>query len=129
MLSTMPLQILRTIHHRIGIYALSIVLTFGVLYGAGLGVYYIYAHEKLEDYAESILARSNSLISQVKLIDGLRQEFAVYEPCSEQYVLALRKRLWPYPLIKDIAYVQDEKIVCSALWGKLNAPLSEYVQK
>ena len=42
---------MRTIHHRIGIYALSIVLTFGVLYGAGLGVYYIYAHEKLEDYA------------------------------------------------------------------------------
>lgn len=120
----MPLQILRTIHHRIGIYALSVVLTFSVLYGAGLGVYYIYAHEKLEDYADSILARSNSLISQVKLIDGLRQEFAVYEPCSDQYVLALRKRLWPYPLIKDIAYVQDEKIVCSALWGKLNAPLS-----
>ena len=71
MLSTMPLQILRTLHHRIGIYALSIVLTFGALYGAGLGVYYIYAHEKLEDYAESILTRSNSLISQVKLIDGL----------------------------------------------------------
>ena len=66
MLSTMPLQILRTIHQRIGIYALSIVLTFGVLYGAGLGVYYIYTHEKLEDYAESILTRSNSLISQVK---------------------------------------------------------------
>jgi sensor c-di-GMP phosphodiesterase-like protein len=87
-------------------------------------VYYIYAHEKLEDYAESILARSNSLISQVKLIDGLRQEFAVYEPCSAQYQQALRKRLWPYPLIKDIAYVEDEKIVCSALWGKLNAPLS-----
>ncbi|PXW51013.1 sensor c-di-GMP phosphodiesterase-like protein [Grimontella sp. AG753] len=124
MLSTMPLQILRTLHHRIGIYALSIVLTFGALYGAGLGVYYIYAHEKLEDYAESILARSNSLISQVKLIDGLRQEFAVYEPCSAQYQQALRKRLWPYPLIKDIAYVEDEKIVCSALWGKLNAPLS-----
>lgn len=120
----MSMQILKIIHHRISIYTLSIVLTFGVLYGTGQGVYYYYIHEKMEDYADSILARSDSLIEQVKLIDGLRQEFAVYEPCSSQYLNALRKQLWPYPLIKDIAYVDDEKIICSALWGKLNSPVS-----
>ncbi|MQB53393.1 EAL domain-containing protein [Rahnella sp. RcJ3] len=120
----MPLQILKIIHHRLGIYTLSIVLTFGVLYCTGLGVYYYYIHEKMENYANLILARSDSLLEQVKLIDGLRQEFAVYEPCSDQYLNALRKRLWPYPLIKDIAYVHDEKIICSALWGKLNSPIS-----
>lgn len=120
----MPLQILKIIHHRISIYSLSIVLTFGVLYGAGLGIYYYYIHEKIENYADLILARSDTLIAEVKQIDGLRQEFAVYEPCSSQYLDVLRKRLWPYPLIKDIAYVDDEKIICSALWGKLNSPVS-----
>jgi len=120
----MPLQILKIIHHRISIYSLSIVLTFGVLYAAGLGIYYYYIHEKIEDYADLILERSDTLIAEVKQIDGLRQEFAVYDPCSSQYLNLLRKRLWPYPLIKDIAYVDDEKIICSAIWGKLNSPVS-----
>lgn len=78
----MPLQILKIIHHRISIYTLSIVLTFGVLYCTGLGVYYSYIHEKMEEYADSILTRSDSLIAQVKLIDGLRWSAGIGKPAE-----------------------------------------------
>lgn len=125
----MKLQMLRIINHRVSISLVSLGLTFALFYCIGMGVYYTYLHEKLENYAESILARSDSLVTQVKLIDGLRQEFSVYDPCSDQYLHALRKRLWPYPLIKDIAYVNEEKVICSALWGTLSAPVSLNVFK
>lgn len=120
----MKLRILNFAIRRPRVYFVSVMLTIILCYGIGSGSYYLYLHEKLEVYSNSILSRSDSLIKQVQLIDGLRDEFSVYSPCSEQYLHELRKRLWPYPLIKDIAYVRDQLVVCSALWGKLSTPLS-----
>ena len=120
----MKLRILHLAINRPGVYLVSVMLTIVLCYGLGSGIYYYYLHEKIENYADSILSRSDSLIKQVQLIDGLRDEFSVYPPCSEQYLHQLRKRLWPYPLIKDIAYVSDQHVVCSALWGTLSTPLS-----
>lgn len=110
-------------NHRISIYLVSIMLTFAFFYSIGMGIYYYYIQEKLESYAGSILTRSDSLIAEVQLIDRLRQEFSVFSPCSDQYLHELRKRLWPYPLVKDIAYVSDEKVICSALWGIFRTPI------
>lgn len=120
----MKQHILRFIIHRPTAYLISIMITIVLAYCIGSGAYYFYLHEKLEDYSESILSRSDSLIHQIQLIDGLREEFSVFTPCSDQYLHELRKRLWPYPLVKDIAYVSDQRIVCSALWGVLKTPLS-----
>ncbi|SCB97846.1 sensor c-di-GMP phosphodiesterase, contains CSS-motif sensor and EAL domain [Kosakonia oryzendophytica] len=103
---------------------MTLALSLIFFYGIAQIISYAYVHEKLEKYAESILTRSNSLISQVKEIDALRNEFAVYSPCSDQYLHSLRKRLWPYPLIKDISYIKDDRVICSALWGKFTVPLS-----
>lgn len=103
---------------------LTLIVSFLLLYCFALGVTYVYVHEKLESYASTILERSNNLISQVKEIDVRQMDFSIYPPCSEQYLHALRKALWPYPLIKDISYVKDGEIVCSALWGQFEFPVS-----
>ncbi|HFT1963477.1 TPA: EAL domain-containing protein [Enterobacter ludwigii] len=120
----MKQRILRFAIHRPRVYLVSLILTVSLCYGIGSGAYYYYLHGKINVYADSILSRSDSLIKQVQLIDGLRAKFSVFTPCSEQYLHELRKHLWPYPLLKDIAYVSDQHIVCSALWGRLHTPLS-----
>ncbi|MDQ7856395.1 EAL domain-containing protein [Klebsiella michiganensis] len=116
--------ILRFTIHRTGVYLVSVMLAIVLCYVLGAGVYFYYLHVKVETYANSILSRSESLIKQIQLIEDARDEFSVYTPCSDQYLHELRKRLWSYPLVKDIAYVSNQQVVCSALWGKLRTPLS-----
>ncbi|NUL35224.1 EAL domain-containing protein [Kosakonia sacchari] len=113
----------------VSIYIAALLLSFAFFYIVAQVAYYAFIQEKVEDYAESILARSDNIILQVREINALREEFSVYTPCSDPYLHALRKRLWPYPLIKDIGYVEDGRIICSALWGKYAAPLSLNVFK
>ena len=76
----MKLRILNFAIRRPRVYFVSVMLTIILCYGIGSGSYYLYLHEKLEVYSNSILSRSDSLIKQVQLIDGLRDEFSVYSP-------------------------------------------------
>ncbi|WP_039058305.1 EAL domain-containing protein [Enterobacter sp. Bisph1] len=114
----------KVIKKRASIYLATLLLSFAFFYAIAQAAYYIYVNDKLEDYAESVLSRSDNIVQQVKEIDALSAEFSVYTPCSEPYLHTLRKRLWPYPLIKDIGYVEDGRIICSALWGKYSVPLA-----
>lgn len=102
---------------------ISLTLSFGFVFGLAESGFYFSTNEKLEKYAKEILGRSDNLIEQIKFFDQQRDEFLLYTPCSEQFLHILRVRLWPYPLIKDIAYVNDGKVYCSALWGKMSAPV------
>ena len=68
--------------------------------------------------------RSVSLIQQIDKINDDYEIYDAYSPCSELQLHAVRVALWPYALIKDISFISNGAITCTALWGKLPAPLS-----
>ncbi len=116
---------------KIGVTACSMFLSTVVFYGLGELVNYNLFKEKLSVYSEEIIKRTDDLISQVKNISSEAKSFDVYTPCSQQYIDALRRLLWPYPLIKDISYINNNAIICSALWGTYPAPsfMNAYTKK
>lgn len=85
-------------------------------------MYYIYK-ERIASYTERVLNRSVSLIQQIDKINDSYEIFNAYSPCSELQLHALRVALWPYALIKDISFISNGAVICSALWGVLPAPL------
>jgi len=104
-------------------YVISITFSFLLfLLLAEISTYFIYK-ERISSYTERVLNRSVSLIQQIDEINDDYEMFDAYSPCSELQLHAVRIALWPYALIKDISFISNGAITCTALWGKLPAPL------
>lgn len=105
-------------------YVISITFSFLIFSSlTEVSTYYIYK-ERIDSYTERVLNRSVSLIQQIDKINDDYEIFDAYSPCSELQLHAVRVALWPYALIKDISFISNGAITCTALWGKLPAPLS-----
>ncbi|WP_370616071.1 EAL domain-containing protein [Citrobacter portucalensis] len=108
---------------RIKPYVISITFSFFIFFSLSeISMYYIYK-ERIASYTERVLNRSVSLIQQIDKINDSYEIFNAYSPCSELQLHALRVALWPYALIKDISFISNGAVICSALWGVLPAPL------
>lgn len=115
---------MKKIKRKVSVIVVSLIFSYVTVFGLAEVGFYFYIKEKLVNYSKEILIRSESLIYQIKLLDNQKDEFLLYDACSKAHLNVLRERLWPYPLIKDIAYVNNEKIYCSAMWGEMDNPLA-----
>jgi len=69
---------IKVIKKRVSVFLATLLLSFAFFYAIAQTAYYFYVNDKLEDYAESLLSRSDNIVQQVKEIDTLRSEFSVF---------------------------------------------------
>ncbi|WP_316554360.1 EAL domain-containing protein [Klebsiella aerogenes] len=85
-------------------------------------VIYILNKRDVEGFAESILERSVLLMEQIEFVESKSKSVNESAVCTKEHIKKLRKILWPQRFIKDIAYANQDTLLCTALWGDDLAP-------
>jgi len=108
--------------HKVKIYFGSIIVSLCLFYFIFEVITIGFYKERVNEYAEELLDSSVGIVRQINSISSEYDRLDIYTPCSEQQLHATRIALWPYHLIKDISYIDNGFIKCTALWGVLPAP-------
>lgn len=98
----------------------SCALSFFLIFILANGTAYLVYKGRVESFNEGVFLRTKELMKEIQILNDYNKTLSLYSPCGSQYLRLLREKLWPYALIKDIAYVNAQKIYCSALWGKVD---------
>ncbi len=111
---------LKDIREKLIILLCSFVFSSVLVFILANGTSYLVHKGRVASFNESIFLRTKELMKEVQILIDYNKTLSLYSPCGLHYLRLLREKLWPYPLIKDIAFVSSQKVYCSALWGKVD---------
>ena len=101
---------------------ICITFTLSMFYLSTKAVIYILNKRDVEGFAESILERSVLLMEQIEFVESKSKSVNESAACTKEHIKKLREILWPQRFIKDIAYANQDTLLCTALWGDDLAP-------
>lgn len=110
------------------------IICSGMLFFVVLeGLSYLVFRDKINNYTTEVLRRAESLYEQLETVGHVANlnEGISSAPCSYENLQQLRIFIWPYPLIKDVGYVTQIGLTCTATWGIFQAhiPLNRFEKK
>lgn len=80
------------------------------------------AQQKLNRYAANIMTRAEASSAESRMVLE-EMNASTYSFCSDQELMYLRKLAFESEYLKELARVRSGKIICSAMLGRLPAPL------
>ncbi|HHI3485661.1 TPA: EAL domain-containing protein [Klebsiella quasipneumoniae] len=96
---------------------ICITFSLSMFYIATNAVVYTLNKKKVEDFSESILNKSILLMKEINFAISKSNNINESATCSKEHINKLREILWPQKFIKDIAYINKDMLLCTALWG------------
>ena len=96
---------------------ICITFSLSMFYIATNAVVYTLNKKKVEDFSESILNKSILLMKEINFAISKSNNINESATCSKEHINKLREILWPQRFIKDIAYINKDMLLCTALWG------------
>lgn len=96
---------------------ICITFSLSMFYIATNAVVYTLNKKKVEDFSESILNKSILLMKEINFAISKSNNINESATCSKEHINKLREILWPQIFIKDIAYINKDMLLCTALWG------------
>ena len=114
----------KVISRRIHITMTAIVLAFLLFFGLSETISYSVNKNRTQEFASALLERGTLVMNEIKSIESKGDAFELYPPCSPPFLRSLRTTLWSYSLIKDIGWVQDNMMMCTAMWDRVDPPLT-----
>ena len=81
-------------------------------------VLYVEDSESTEAIAETVLARAET-VSHARRLASVAAGRSSSSPCSEDDIRALKEVAFGSSYMSDVGRLEDDRLLCSALWGKL----------
>lgn len=115
---------IRVIYRRLPITLVTTAVTLAVVMILAEASFYSASKQRMQAFSEALTNRSDVLFNEINTVKLKSQSFELYTPCSPAFLRRLRLNLWSFTLIKDIGWVQNNTMICTALWDKLSPPLA-----
>lgn len=115
--------LLRVIYRRLPITLATTAVTLAIVMTLAEAWFYSASKQHVQAFSEALTNRSNTLFNEISTVKHKSQSFELYTPCSAAFLRRLRLSLWSFTLIKDIGWMRNNTMICTALWDELSPPL------